>query len=71
MCFLEGVAHHRRPRRLSNPSLRYAERSSREKENSYTLDFPADSLNPSSVLSSWHEAIGAPILEAAKRQFQI
>jgi PhzF family phenazine biosynthesis protein len=32
----------------------------------YVMDFPADTLNPSSVLSSWHEAIGAPILEAAE-----
>lgn len=39
----------------------------REKEGArYLMDFPADSLNPSAVLSSWHEAIGAPILEAAE-----
>ncbi|MGA0987351.1 MAG: PhzF family phenazine biosynthesis protein [Flavobacteriaceae bacterium] len=39
----------------------------REKQSSgYVMDFPADTLNPSSVLSSWHEAIGAPILEAAE-----
>ena len=39
----------------------------REKQSAgYVMDFPADTLNPSSVLSSWHEAIGAPILEAAE-----
>lgn len=39
----------------------------REKQSAgYVMDFPADTLNPTNVLSSWHEAIGAPILEAAK-----
>jgi PhzF family phenazine biosynthesis protein len=29
-----------------------------------TLDFPADEINPTPISPSWHEMIGAPILEA-------